>query len=245
MPPLSTQPPVINSLGQPIGHSVPNWQPPPFPEPAPIDGRYSRVEPLDVTRHAASLFAAYAEDITGAMWTYLAYGPFESEAQYTTWAADRATSRDPSFYAIVDRATNRALGVLSYLRIDPPNGTIELGHLAYSPALQRTRVSTEALFLLAAHAFSFGYRRLEWKCDALNAPSRRAAERFGFQYEGTFRQAVIAKGRNRDSAWYAIIDRDWPRLRAAFETWLDPANFGPDTRQRVSLSSLTRAPAPA
>jgi RimJ/RimL family protein N-acetyltransferase len=239
VPPLPSQPPVINSLGQPIGHSFPNWQPPPFPDPVPIEGRYARVEPLDATRHAASLFAAYAEDRLGTMWTYLAYGPFESEAQYTTWAADRAKSRDPSFYAIADRATNRALGVLSYLRIDPPNGTIELGHLAYSPALQRTRLSTEGFFLLMARAFSLGYRRVEWKCDALNAPSRRAAERFGFVYEGTFRQSVIAKGRNRDTAWYAIIDRDWLRLCSAFETWLDPANFGPDNRQHVSLTSLT------
>ncbi len=245
MPPLASPPPLINSLGQPIGHAVPNWQPPPFPNPAPIEGRYARVEPLDATRHAASLFAAYAEDRPGTMWTYLAYGPFESETEYARWAAERATSRDPSFYAIVDRATNRALGVLSYLRIDPPNGTIELGHLAYSPTLQRTRISTEAIFLLLAHAFSLGYRRAEWKCDALNAPSRRAAERFGFQYEGIFRQAVIAKGRNRDTAWYAIIDRDWPRLHAAFDSWLRPENFGPDDRQRVSLSSLTRPATPA
>jgi RimJ/RimL family protein N-acetyltransferase len=243
VPSPASPPPVINALGQPISYAIPNWQSPPFPDPLPIEGRYARVEPLDATRHAASLYAAYAEDRRGAMWTYLGYGPFESEAQYTSWAADRATSRDPSFYAIVDGATNRALGALSYLRIDPPNGTIELGHLAYSPALQRTRISTEALFLLAARAFSLGYRRLEWKCDALNAPSRRAAERFGFLYEGTFRQAVIAKGRNRDTAWYAIIDRDWPRIHTAFGAWLDPGNFGPDGRQRVSLSNLTRAPA--
>jgi RimJ/RimL family protein N-acetyltransferase len=239
VPSPASPPPVINSLGQPIGHAVPNWQPPPFPNPAPIEGRYARVEPLDATRHARSLYAANAEDRDGAMWTYLPYGPFESEKQYTAWATERASSRDPSFYAVLDRTTGRALGVLSYLRIDPPNGVIELGHLAYSPALQQTRTSTEALFLLMAHAFSLGYRRVEWKCDALNAPSRRAAERFGFSYEGTFRQAVVIKGRNRDSAWYAIIDRDWPRIRASFETWLDPANFGPDDRQRVSLTSLT------
>jgi RimJ/RimL family protein N-acetyltransferase len=237
--PSPSSPPVINSLGQPIGHPVPNWQPPPFPNPAAIDGRYARVEPLDPARHARSLYAAYAEDRNGAMWTYLPYGPFESEKQYTAWATERASIRDPSFYAVLDRTTGRALGVLSYLRIDPPNGVIELGHLAYSPALQQTRMSTEALFLLMAHAFSLGYRRVEWKCDALNAPSRRAAERFGFSYEGTFRQAVVIKGRNRDSAWYAIIDRDWPRIRAAFETWLGPANFGPADRQRISLTSLT------
>ena len=237
-PPLDL--PVINALGQPIGRPVPNWQPPPFPTPAPLEGHYTRVEPLNVATHAHSLHAANSEDTRGAMWTYLPYGPFESEAQYTAWLAERARSRDPSFYAVVDRTTNRALGALSYLRIDPPNGTIELGHLAYAPALQQTRMSTEALFLLMAHAFSLGYRRVEWKCDALNAPSRRAAERFGFSYEGIFRQAVVIKGRNRDSAWYAMIDRDWPRIRAAFETWLEPANFGSDHRQRVPLSSLTR-----
>jgi RimJ/RimL family protein N-acetyltransferase len=147
----------------------------------------------------------------------------------------RQDSADPLFFAVVDAASGRAAGVASYLRIDPVNGVIEVGHLAFAPQLQRTRVATEAMYLMMKHAFSLGYRRYEWKCDALNAPSRRAAERLGFTFEGVFRQAIVYKGRSRDTAWFSVIDSEWPVLETAFLAWLDPDNFDADGRQRRSL----------
>lgn len=229
-----------NSLGQPVGPPVVDWHPPPFPEPTACNGQYARVEPLDASMHAAQLYDANADDSQGEMWTYLSYGPFETLAEYRNLIVEQSQSRDPSFYAVVDIAAEKALGVLSYMRIDTRNGVIELGHLAYSPRMQRTRVSTEALYLLMDRAFGLGYRRLEWKCDSLNAPSRRAAERFGFSFEGVFRQAVVTKGRNRDTAWFSILDREWPKLRNAFEIWLAPNNFRSNGSQYRSLSALTR-----
>jgi RimJ/RimL family protein N-acetyltransferase len=173
------------------------------------------------------------------MWTYLPYGPFASAGDYHAWAARVCRGDDPLCFAIVDPTTGAPLGVAAYLRIDPANGVIEVGHLAYAPALQRTAASTEAMYLLIAHVFALGYRRCEWKCDALNAPSRAAAQRFGFTLEGVFRQAVVIKGRNRDTAWYSIIDTEWPALRTAFERWLSPDNFDEAGRQRAPLSSFT------
>jgi len=206
-----------------------------------MTGRYSRVEPIDPARHAADLFAANAEDREGRIWTYLPYGSFATLAEYRAWIEGDCLGDDPLFHAVVDGASGRALGVASYLRIDPPMGVIEVGHINYAPALQRSAASTEAMFLMMRRAFDeLGYRRYEWKCDALNQPSRRAAIRLGLTYEGIFRQATLYKGRNRDTAWYAVIDRDWPALRAAFERWLDPANFDASGRQRASLSALTR-----
>jgi RimJ/RimL family protein N-acetyltransferase len=172
------------------------------------------------------------------MWTYLAYGPFDTLDTYRSWVERMAASDDPLFFAVVDTASGRAAGVASYLRIDPPNGAIEVGHIAYSPALQRTRASTEAMYLMMRRAFTLGYRRYEWKCDALNASSRAAAERLGFSFEGIFRQATVYKGRNRDTAWYAAIDRDWPRLERVFTRWLEPENFDDDGRQRARLEDL-------
>ena len=174
------------------------------------------------------------------MWTYMAYGPFASLEDYRHWMSTTGAGGDPLFHAIIDTATGKAVGVASYLRIDPGNGAIEVGHIAYAPALQKTRAATESMFLLMRRVFDeLGYRRYEWKCDNANAPSRRAAERLGFTFEGVFRQAVVYKGRNRDTAWYAIIDKDWPALKAAYETWLDPANFDAASRQRLSLGTLT------
>ncbi len=155
------------------------------------------------------------------------------------WVQRMSTSDDPLFFAVIDSASARAVGVASYLRIDPPNGAIEVGHIAYSPPLQQTRAATEAMYLMMQRAFALGYRRYEWKCDALNAASRAAAQRLGLSYEGVFRQASVYKGRNRDTAWYAAIDRDWPRLDAAFRSWLNPENFDADGRQRERLSELT------
>lgn len=228
--------------GPRLGFPVPGWTPRPRPPRTPMAGRLCRLPPLDADAHAAALFAANAEDRTGAMWTYMPYGPFAAPADYREWAARAAAGEDPLFHAILDAASGAALGVASYLRIDPANGVIEVGHIAYAPPLRRQAAATEAMYLMMRRVFAeLGYRRYEWKCDALNAPSRRAAERLGFAFEGIFRQAAVVKGRNRDTAWYAVIDRDWPALDAAFRRWLDPANFDAAGRQRLRLSDLTRA----
>ena len=220
-----------------FGELVPNWTAPPRPGPEVLEGRWARLERLDPARHAAEVHAANRE--SDAIWDYLPYGPFGSEGQWRAWAEGAAASADPFFYAIRDLSTGRAAGVASFLRISPEAGSIEVGHINLAPALQRTPAATEAMFLMMGWAFGAGYRRYEWKCDALNRPSRRAAERLGLSYEGVFRQATVVKGRNRDTAWFAAIDKEWPRLREAFEAWLDPANFDAEGRQKVSLSSLT------
>jgi RimJ/RimL family protein N-acetyltransferase len=221
----------VNLPGPPIGPALPDWRPPDRPQHTVLQGRYCRLEPLDAGRHAADLHAANSLDREDRMWTYLFSGPFASLAEFTRWLEAREDSLDPLFFAIVDAATDRAAGIASYLRIDATHGVIEVGHLAYSPLLQRTRAATEAMYLMMKHAFDLGYRRYEWKCDALNAASRRAAERLGFTFEGIFRQAAVYKGRNRDTAWYSLIDREWPERETAFRAWLDPANFDPDGRQ--------------
>ena len=220
-----------NELGQPIGEPVPGWTPRERPPRTPMVGRWCRLELLDPARHAAQLHAANATDGSGRMWTYLFTGPYASEEEYRAWADRAAASEDPLFHAILD-AQGRAVGVATFMRVDPAMGVIEVGNIAYSPLLQRTAAATEAMYLMMRRAFDeLGYRRYEWKCDALNAPSRAAAERLGFRYEGLFRQALVYKGRNRDTAWYSIIDQEWPARRAAFEAWLDPANFDADGRQ--------------
>ena len=203
-------------------------------------GRLARLEPLNVERHATDLYAANSVDATVRMWTYLSYGPFASFDAYVVWMQGINQGNDPLFYAIVDQAQGRAVGVAGYLRIDPANGVIEIGHLAYSPRLQRTPVATETIYLMLDQVFRLGYRRCEWKCDALNAPSRAAAHRLGFTFEGVFRQAAIYKGRSRDTAWYAILDRDWPGRRSGFQQWLDPANFDERGRQRQRLADCHR-----
>ena len=228
-----------NEFGQPIGEPVPDWSPRPRPSRDPMQGRFCRLEALDADRHAEALHAAYALDRDGRNWTYLPYGPFESAAAYRAFVESVQAADDPLFFAIVDLATGRPIGVASWLRIDPAMGVIEVGHLSFSPALQRTPHATEAMVLMMRRAFAeLGYRRYEWKCDALNAPSIAAAKRLGFTFEGVFRQAVVTKGRNRDTAWLSIVDREWPALHAAFEAWLDPANFDADGRQRRRLEEL-------
>ena len=230
-----------NHLGQPIGFPLPHWNPRPRPPRAAMEGRFSRIEMLDAERHAAQLHAANSLDREGRIWTYLPYGPYAEEAPYRDWVANMAKSEDPLFHAILDRQSGKALGVASYLRIEAPVGVIEVGHINYSPALQRTAAATEAMFLMMRRVFDeLGYRRYEWKCDALNAPSRLAAERLGFRFEGIFRQATIYKGRNRDTAWYAIIDQDWPKLRAVYEEWLAPQNFDAAGRPKQRLSEMMR-----
>ncbi len=235
-------PATTNHLGQPIGFSVPDWTPAERPPRAPMEGRWCRVEPLDVARHGAELFAAFAEDLEGRIWTYMGYGPFETRAAFEDWVTAACLGEDPLFHAIVEGASGRALGVASYLRIEPATGVIEVGHINYAPSLQRTAAATEAMYLMMRRAFDeLGYRRYEWKCDSRNAPSCAAAERLGFRYEGTFRQAVVTKDRNRDTAWYSILDADWPALRSAFEAWLDPTNFDAAGVQRRSLGELRGA----
>jgi RimJ/RimL family protein N-acetyltransferase len=203
-----------------------------------MSGRFCRVEPLDPERHAADLHGANREDAAGRMWTYLAYGPFATLDAYRAWLADSCEGDDPLFHAVIDRASGRALGVAAYLRVEPAVGVIEVGHIAWSPPLQRTPAATEAMWLMMRRVLEeLGYRRYEWKCDALNAPSRRAAERLGFTFEGIFRQASIYKGRNRDTAWYSVIDKEWPAIDAAFRRWLDPGNFDPAGRQRAAFAA--------
>ena len=228
-----------NNLGQPIGCEVPGWKPPQPPARATMEGRYCRLEPLDPDLHAASLFQANALNADGGMWTYMAYGPFDTLDIYRKWVEGVSRGNDPMFFAIVDRATGKAGGVASFLRIDPPGGCIEVGHLAFSPLLQHKSAATEAMYLMMEQAFTLGYRRYEWKCNALNKPSRTAAQRLGFSYEGIFRQATVVKGRNRDTAWYSITDAEWPALKAAFQAWLAPGNFNIHGKQRMRLSSLT------
>jgi RimJ/RimL family protein N-acetyltransferase len=201
-------------------------------------GRYCRLEPLDPELHATALFEAFRLDTEGLGWTYLPYGPFADAAALRTWLDAIAAPDDPLFFTILD---DRAVpvGLASYLRITPETGTIEVGHIHYSPLLQRSRAATETMYLMMRRAFDeLGYRRYEWKCDALNAPSRRAADRLGFTYEGTFRKHTIYKGRSRDTAWYSIIDDEWPALKRAFEAWLDPANFDASGAQRTGLRGL-------
>jgi RimJ/RimL family protein N-acetyltransferase len=206
-----------------------------------MEGRYCRIEPIDPDRHAADLHAANMGDTENRIWTYLPYGPFDSLDGYRAWLSAQCLGEDPLFHAVVDRRTGTAAGVASYLRIDPPVGVIEVGHINFSPRLQRTLAATEMMYLMMRRVFDeLGYRRYEWKCDALNAGSRTAAERLGFRFEGVFRQATIYKGRNRDSAWYSIIDGEWPALKRAFEQWLDPANFDAAGRQHRRLSHLKK-----
>jgi RimJ/RimL family protein N-acetyltransferase len=233
-----------NHLGQPVGLPVPGWSPRPKPPRTPMAGRFCTVEPLDPERHAADLFAANAEDREGRNWTYYPYGPFAALGDYRAWVENACADPNRLFHAIRDTALGKAVGVAAYINAQPAVGSVEVGSLVFSPLLQRRPAATEAMYLMMRRVFDeLGYRRYEWKCDALNAPSRAAAERLGFQYEGLFRQATITRGRNRDTAWFSVIDGEWPALRAAFERWLDPANFDADGRQRQNLAGLRAVPA--
>jgi len=229
----------LNEHGQPIGFALPGWTPPPRPPRTVLEGSHCRLEPLDPGRHAAQLHEANRLDPSGKAFTYLSSGPFESLEDYSRWLNGSCLGDDPLFHAIIERESGKAVGVAAYMRIDPPNGVIEVGHLNFSPPLQQTRAATEAMHLMMKNAFALGYRRYEWKCDALNAPSRAAAQRLGFSYEGSFLQAIVTKGRNRDTAWFSITDREWPAIRAAQEQWLAPENFDAQGRQKLGLSSLT------
>ena len=223
-------------MGETVEKPLASWIPPSLPIRAAIKGRYTTLEPVE-RAHVRGLREAHAEDSENAMWSYLPVGPFD-EVGYTAWVDAARQGHDPLHFA-VRMQDGRLGGTLSLMRMKPSAGSIETGWLTFAPRLQRTREATEAVFLLMKWAFESGYRRFEWKCDAANAASRRSAERFGFSYEGVFRQATVVKGRNRDTAWFAAIDAEWPALKSAFDTWLSPDNFDEDGRQKQSLAALT------
>lgn len=226
----------VNEHGQPVGDDLGDWKPPPFPEAATLAGVHATLEPLQVG-HAALLFPTLAE-APDSLWTYMSLGPFRTESQMRSSFEDLIEKADWLPYAtLVD---GKPAGFLSYLRIDPPGGVIEIGSIVFAPQMQRTTAATEAIYLLLKRAFDLGYRRCEWKCDDLNAPSRRAAQRLGFSYEGTFAKATHYKGRNRDTAWYAITDTEWPGIERAFKAWLAPENFDAEGRQRQPLEAFRR-----
>jgi RimJ/RimL family protein N-acetyltransferase len=228
-----------NELGQPVGISVPDWLGASVPDRTSLLGSRCRLDALDAERHAEALHIAYSQNRDGGNWTYLPYGPFSSPKEYREWVEGVQDADDPYFFAIVDSASETPVGVASYLRVVRLMGSIEVGHLSFSPALQRTPVSTEAMFLMMKRVFDdWGYRRYEWKCDSLNGPSVTAAKRLGFRYEGVFRNHVVMKGRNRDTAWFSMTDEEWPAIRVAMESWLDPRNFDEAGRQRKRLGSL-------
>ncbi|UYG04660.1 GNAT family N-acetyltransferase [Halomonas sp. LR3S48] len=235
-----------NAFGQPVGAALPDWQPARRPDRIPLQGRRVRLEPLTPERHAASLYAALlapgegTHDAPAARWTYSGGMPFADTEQYRAWLKARSESDDPLFYAIVAAADERALGLASYLNIVPEHGSIEVGHIHFTPALRRTPAATEAMLLLMRHAFELGYRRYEWKCNALNAASRRAAERLGFRFEGIFRQHRVENGHSRDTAWFSLLDSEWPAAEARLERWLAPENFDGEGRQLSSLSAPTQ-----
>ena len=226
-------------LGLPIGEIVENWSPPPRPERRAMPGQYCVVEPMSIEKHSADLFEANRRDREDRIWVYLPYGPFASLDEYRQWLTATCLSDDPMFFSIIDRQTGKAAGVASYLRINPGAGSIEVGHINYAPAMQNTALATEAMYLMMKNVFDLGYRRYEWKCNALNRRSCDAATRLGFTFEGIFRQMLVVKGRNRDTAWYGLIDKEWPALEQAFQTWLATDNFDGDGVQRRSLSVLT------
>jgi RimJ/RimL family protein N-acetyltransferase len=228
-----------NRYDQPIGPSVSGWSERSRPARHAVQGRYCRLEPVDPKRHAAELFAAYMEAPDTRDWTYLFAERPATPSAFEEYMARLAASEDPLHYAIVEVETNKPVGTAALMRIDPVHGVIEVGSIAYSPRVKRTRSGTEAMYLLMKLVFDdLGYRRYEWKCDSLNGPSRAAAQRYGFTFEGIFRRAVIYKGRSRDTAWYSIVAEEWPRIRSAFNAWLEPENFDEHGRQKRTLNAV-------
>ena len=226
----------VNEYGQIIGESVVGHTSGKLPAIDFLEGRYARIEALSVEKHAEDLLAVYGPDTPREMWTYLFQEPVADMEELVNLLNQMLARKDRFFYAILDRETGKALGTFSLMRIDQANRTIEVGAVTFSPALKQTRMGTEAHYLLARYVFEeLNYRRYEWKCDALNLPSRKAAERLGFVYEGTFRQAVIYKGRTRDTDWLSMIDKEWPQVRARLEAWLHPENFDKNGQQIKSL----------
>ncbi len=228
-----------NTFGHPIGFPLQDWTPRSQPPRTSMQGRYCSLELLNSEKHGDQLYAADKLDVDGANWTYLFQDLPTDRSEYQTYLETMAAGSDPLFHTIIENETGEAVGMAALMRIDPSNGVIEVGNIRYSPRLQRTPAATEAMYLLMQRVFDeLGYRRYEWKCDSLNAPSKSAAKRLGFVYEGQFRQAVIYKNRNRDTSWFSMIDAEWPALKAAYETWLSPDNFGDDGQQKQRLADL-------
>lgn len=228
--------------GLPIGPLVTSTGPASRPGPVVLEGRVCRLEPIDPARHRDDLFRASTPPDAAARFRYLFEPPPASLAEMEQWLVAAQASKDPLVFAVIDKRTGRCEGRQTLMRITPEHRCIETGSIYWGPAISRSPVTTEANYLFAKHVFDdLGYRRFEWKCDALNAPSRRAAERFGFAYEGHFRRAVIVRGRSRDTTWFAMVEDDWPAVKAAYEQWLDPSNFDADGRQKTSLGNLTAA----
>lgn len=229
----------INELGQPIGDALPNFKPGDLPRMERLEGRYVIVECLSKDKHGADLYEVYGPDSPANMWTYLFQNPVQSQEEWSALLDQMLAAQDRFYYAIVDKESGKALGTFALMRINRGSRVIEVGSVTYSPQLKRTRLATEAQYLLARYVFEeLEYRRYEWKCDALNQPSRYAAERLGFIYEGTFRQAVVYKGRNRDTDWLAMIDKDWPAVKIRLEKWLSPDNFDENGQQIKALSDF-------
>ncbi|WES70605.1 GNAT family protein [Superficieibacter sp. HKU1] len=228
----------LNQFGQPVGSALPDWQPRPHPQRVTLEGQYCKLEPLQ-SRHASALFSAYSTADDTRSWTWLLREPDASEEAYRQWIESVSELSDPIHFAVIDRRTALPVGTLALMRIDASHGVVEVGHVHFSPRLSQTPMSTEAQWLLMRYAFdTLGYRRYEWKCNSLNEPSRRAAQRLGFQYEGRFRQALVIKGHNRDTDWFSIIDSEWPAVDRALQAWLAADNFAADGRQKRSLQSL-------
>lgn len=229
----------INELGQPIGDALPNFKPGDLPKMERLEGRYVIVECLSKDKHGADLYEVYGPDSPADMWTYLFQNPVQSQEEWSALLDQMLAAQDRFYYAIVDKESGKALGTFALMRINRGSRVIEVGSVTYSPQLKRTRLATEAQYLLARYVFEeLEYRRYEWKFDALNQPSRYAAERLGFIYEGTFRQAVVYKGRNRDTDWLAMIDKDWPAVKIRLEKWLSPDNFDENGQQIKALSDF-------
>lgn len=225
----------INKHDQPVGAALKNWQPSARPQRTVMIGHFCRLEPLMPELHGGQLFEAFAKD-DGSNWTYLPYGPFDSFEQFNQWLLENGCGDDPQFYAVVDNNTDQAVGLASYLRIEPETGVIEVGHIHFSPLIQRTSLATETMFLMMQRVFDeLGYRRYEWKCDNCNGPSKQAALRLGFSFEGVFRQATMYKGRNRDTAWFSMLDGEWPELKLKYQRWLSVDNFDRHGQQKNAL----------
>jgi RimJ/RimL family protein N-acetyltransferase len=231
--------PLQNEYGQPIGSDLGEWTPPPFPAPETLTGQHVILEPLSWHRHGEDLWDAM-RDAPDSLWTYMSFGPFREISDFRATLEQLLGFPDWLPFAMV--VSGRAGGFASYLRIQPSEGVIEIGSIVFSPDLQRTTPATEAIYLMIRNVFALGYRRCEWKCDALNDPSRRSADRLGFVYEGTFRQATHYKGRNRDTAWYSLVDAEWPAIDLAFQGWLSPDNFASDGTQIRSLKEMRGTP---
>ena len=228
-----------NSLGQPIGFPVESWQPSIHPQGSVVEGRLCRLVPIDIAGHARDLFEAFLLDANHHNWTYLPYGPFERFEDFEGWLETTCNSADPCFFSVIDLSSGKAIGVASFLRVTANIGVIEVGHIHFSPVLQKTPLSTEVMFLMMQRVFDeLGYRRYEWKCDSLNEKSNKAAKRLGFTFEGIFRQATLYKNRNRDTAWYSLIDSEWPKLKNAFISWLSPSNFDTNNVQIKRLEEF-------